>query len=193
MSLCLAVASCRPTERQLHAEASPPTVTHTVDSILPIAEHLRRFREGVPSVDTLAHAAESTVELVNRVLAATTMRDTAALLRLGLSKAEYGWLYYPHHIYTDPPYELDPGTFWMMIQGNNSKGLERLLRYRGGFQLKRKALNCKPSTAVRPPLREWNQCELVLVVDGQEQKEQLFGSIVEIDGRYKLVSYANQF
>lgn len=164
-----------------------------IDSILPIEEHLRRFRQGLPQADSLTGGYPSRDSLVTAMLAATAARDTAALVRMRLTAAEYAWLYYPAHIYTAPPYELDPGTFWMMIEGNSNKGLGRLLHHRGGNRIVLRSYQCEASEAVRLPVREWNRCTLQLTVNRVEGNEQLFGSIVEIGGRYKFVSYANQF
>lgn len=171
--------------------AAPPA--RVIDSILPIAEQLRRFRTGVAQVDSLAGGFRSRDSLVQAMLAAATAGDTAALIRMQLSRAEYAWLYYPSHIYTAPPYELDPGTFWMMIEGNGDKGLKRLLHHRTGIPMALRDYQCDVSEAVRPPVHEWNQCTLHLTVKRVRSTEQLFGSIVEIGGRYKFVSYANQF
>jgi hypothetical protein len=182
-----------PATRDTRATAAGPPPARTIDSILPIEEHLRRFRQALPPVDTLAGGYRSRDSLVAAMLVAASANDTAALARMRLTPAEYAWLYYPAHIYTAPPYELDPGTFWMQIEGNNDKGLGRLLHHRGGNRIVLLSYKCEESDAVRPPVREWNRCTLQLTVNRVESNEQLFGSIVEIGGRYKFVSYANQF
>ncbi len=173
------------------AKASAPS--RVVDSILPIEEHLRRFRATLAPVESLAGGAGSRDSLVAAMVRATAAGDTLSLRGLLLTKAEYAWLYYPAHIYAATPYELDPATFWMMIGANGEKGLTRLLRQRAGQKLSLRAYQCEASKALHPPAREWNHCSLQLVLGGEERAEQLFGSIVELDGRFKIVSYANQF
>jgi hypothetical protein len=195
-AVLLAATGCddgKPAVRDAPGTAAADAPAGTIDSILPIEEHLRRFRKGLPQVDTLTGGYPSRDSLVAAMLAATSARDTTALVRMRLTAAEYAWLYYPAHIYTAPPYELDPGTFWMMIEANNSKGLGRLLHHRGGNRIVLRSYECQASEAVRAPVREWNRCTLQLTVNRVESNEQLFGSIVEIGGRYKFVSYANQF
>lgn len=172
------------------AVAAPARV---IDSILPIAEHLQRFRAGLEPVDTLSGGFGSRDSLVAAMIAATAASDTTALLAMQLTAAEYAWRYYPAHIYSAPPYELDPGTFWMMIQANSEKGLKRLLQHRGGRRLALQGYRCEVAETVRPPVREWNQCTVQLTVEGTASTEQVFGSIVEVGGRFKLVSFANQF
>ena len=164
---------------------------HVVDSILPIQEHLRRFRTGAAPVDSLRHGTGSQRELLETFLAATAARDSVVLRGLLVSREEYAWLYYPAHLYSRPPYELDPGSFWTLIQGNGGKGFTRLLREYGGRRLGYVTHGCKPSDAVQAPVREWNQCDVGLTVDGRQVVKRLFGSIAAIGGRYKFVSYAN--
>jgi hypothetical protein len=189
----LLLAACTGGERR--DAARPDTLAapkpQVVDSILPIEEHLRRFRQGLPEVTALADGLPSDTALVRAFLAAVSARDSASLSRLVLSRAEFAWLYYPAHIYARPPYELDPLTSWTLQQGNSAKGFSRALREYGGQRLAYLTHGCKPAATVAPPAREWNQCEVGLKVDDVEMVKRLFGSIVEIGGRYKFVSYAN--
>ncbi len=148
---------------------------------------------GLPKVDSLGHGATSRDALVREVIRAAEASDTAALNRVLLTPTEFAWLYYPEHVYARPPYELDPRTFWTLIQGGNEKGLARLLKHRAGHPLGFTGYRCEESDAVRAPLREWKQCHVKVRVDGERKDELLFGSIVEVKGTYKLVSYANQF
>lgn len=201
LAACLlgTVAACdgdAPMEQQAAAaatlvKASAPS--RVVDSILPIEEHLRRFRASLAPVESLGGGVDSRDALVAAMVRAIAGGDSLALQGLLLTKAEYAWLYYPAHIYAATPYELDPATFWMMIGANGEKGLKRLLQHRAGQELSLRGYQCEASSAVHPPAREWNRCSLRLVVGGEERTEQLFGSIVELGGRYKVVSYANQF
>lgn len=194
------LAAC--TLASLQACDAPPRVAsatveqaphRVIDSILPIEEQLRRVRTGLPRVDSLSLGAASRDALVREVIRAAEASDTAALNRLLITPAEFAWVYYPDHAYARPPYELDPRTFWTLIQGGNEKGLARLLKHRAGHPLDFRGYRCEASAAVRAPLREWKQCYVTVRVEGQRKDELLFGSIIEADGRYKLVSFANQF
>jgi hypothetical protein len=189
----LLITACTGGERR--SAAGPDTAATArplvIDSILPIEEHLRRFREGVPEVAGLAGGLASDTALVQAFLAAVSARDSVALAQLVLSRAEFAWLYYPAHIYARPPYELDPLTSWMLQQGNGDKGFSRVLREYGGQRLAYVTHGCKPAATLAPPAREWNQCEVGLKVGDYETVKRMFGSIVEIGGQYKFVSYAN--
>jgi hypothetical protein len=189
----LLLAACGSGERRDAArpDSLPAPRPQVVDSILPIEEHLRRFREGVPEVTSLAHGMPSDTALVQAFLAAVSARDSVTLARLALTRAEFAWLYYPAHIYSRPPYELDPLTSWMMIEGNGRKGFLRVQREYGGKRLGYVTHACRPAATVQAPVREWNQCEVGLTVGEYETVKRMFGSIVEIGGQYKFVSYAN--
>ncbi|HEU5171396.1 MAG TPA: hypothetical protein VFU46_12700 [Gemmatimonadales bacterium] len=161
--------------------------------VLGIEEHLARFRRDLPAVDGLTSGAGSPQALAGRFLRAIERSDSLDLARMALSAEEYAWLYYPSHIYHDPPYELDPETFWLLIQGNSEKGYLRVLRALGGRRLEFGRLDCALSSNVRKPLREWHHCVVRFRADGSEQARRLFGSIVGYRGSYKFVSYANEF
>jgi hypothetical protein len=87
-----------------------------IDSILPMEEHLRRFRDGIPEVTALAGGATSRDTLVAQFMRAVEARDTAFFRGALLSRAEFGWLYAPNHKYAKPPYELPTGLFWFQLQ-----------------------------------------------------------------------------
>ncbi len=174
------------------AAASEPSPGSVIDSALPIAEHLRRFRAGLDSTDRLRGGSPTPQALARRFLGAVAQRDTLALAAMVLTRSEFAWLYYPSHIYYDPPYELDPGTFWMLTQGNSEKGLTRVVRRYGGQALEYRELRCTASRNVKPPLTESERCALDFTVGGQLETRRLFGSIVGDGGHYKFVSYANE-
>ncbi|MFL5521871.1 MAG: hypothetical protein ACJ8B6_13095 [Gemmatimonadales bacterium] len=195
LSAALLVGACTTADRPAAAKAPDafPALPagYIVDSILPIEEHLRRFRTGLTQVASMQGGADSEHELVQAFLAAVSTQDSITLSHLLLSREEFAWLYYPAHAYSRPPYELDPGSFWTLIRGNGGKGFTRLLREYGGHRLGYVTHGCKPSNAVQAPMREWNQCEVGLTRDGEQAVKRMFGSIVSIGGRYKFVSYAN--
>ncbi|HEX5632144.1 MAG TPA: hypothetical protein VFX50_02915 [Gemmatimonadales bacterium] len=192
LGLAALVAACSSGERApARADSAAAAKPQVVDSILPIEEHLRRFRKGLPEVAALEGGAASDTALVRDFLAAVAARDSSALSRLVLSRAEFAWLYYPAHLYARPPYELDPGTSWTLMQGNSAKGFVRILRDYGGKELRYVTHGCAPAGTVQAPVEEWNACEVAVRVDGALVTKRMFGSIVRLDGRYKFVSYAN--
>lgn len=166
-----------------------------VDSILPMREYLRRFREGLTEPVGFSGGETSRDALAHRFLSAIAARDTATLATLAISRAEFAWLVFPHHLYASPPYELDPGIFWIQVTSESAKGLGRALQRLGGRQLSFQALTCQRDTLqVRSgPVRVWAACGLRYRDGDRVVTRRLFGSIVERDGRVKLMGFGNDF
>jgi len=166
-----------------------------IDSILPMAEYQRRFREGLVEVKVLEGGAESPEALARGFLAAISARDTAALRRMVLSRAEFAWLLFPDHRYSEPPYELDPAIFWMQVTAENGKGLERVLQRYGGSPITLQRLECTADTLqmLRGPTTLLGPCTVRYRTADSTISRRLFGSVIARDGRVKFVSYANEF
>jgi hypothetical protein len=166
-----------------------------IDSILPMAEYQRRFREGLVEATALEGGAESPEALTRDFLAAISARDTAALRRMVLSRAEFAWLFFPDHRYSEPPYELDPAIFWMQVTAENGKGLERTLQRYGGSPLTLQRLECRADTLqmLRGPTTLLGPCTVRYRTADSTLTRRLFGSVIRRDGRVKFVSYANEF
>ncbi len=188
--------ACQPAGSRTAAKdpAAPPASKGIVDSILPIPVLLERFRTGRTEATALGAGARETRDaLVQAFIHAAVARDSVALDAMALDAAEFAWLYYPRHVYSSAPYELPPATFWQLIQGNSMKGRTRLLQRLGDTDLKLQRYDCTASTEVREPIREWKDCRARIILGGAPQELKLFGSIVEIGGRFKFVSFANDF
>ncbi len=175
-----------------------------IDSILPMPEYIRRFREGLVEPLKLANGAESRDGLVRQFLVGVSRQDTAALGKLLITRAEFAWLIFPEHLYAIPPYELDPAVFWMQLQGEDQTGFHRLLKRYGGKPLALLGFTCHRDTlqiVTRPPTPStpviWSPCQVRYRVSyGTEDStftKRLFGSIVVRDGRAKFLTYSNDF
>lgn len=166
-----------------------------VDSILPVAEYLARFRSGLTEPTALDGGATSREALAEQFLRDVARRDTASLRRLLVTRAEFAWLIFPDHRYAESPYELDPTIFWMQMTAESGKGLERVLMRYGGAPLRLQAMTCVADTLQmrRGPTTIWGPCEVTYRTSDSTLTRQLFGSMVERNGRVKLMSYANDF
>ena len=163
-----------------------------VDSILPIAEHLRRFRAGIAErADTLRNGSPSIEALVNRWAAAVSARDTAELNAMVLDRAEFAWLYYPDSKLGKPPYEMPPELLWAQFLTNSDEGAKRVLNRFGGSPVIVGSVSC-PATKTEGPNRLHEGC-LVRLESAQAGREplRLFGTIFERDGRFKFVGFTN--
>ena len=175
------------------AARAKPTVK--VDSALGPDEELRRFRNGLPRVDALEHGAPSRDRLVDQFVAALERKDTLALIRLHVTRREYAWLIYPSSTVARPPYRQPPEIAWMLAKANTETGLTRLLARRGGQKLGVVGYACDPKPTREGENTIWWGCVLrTASTSGIETtRQRLFGSIIERNGRFKFLSYKNQF
>jgi hypothetical protein len=165
---------------------------YIVDSILPIEEQLRRFRLDLPRVSSLAGGLPSREALVLAFVRAVEQRDTTALVRLAVSAAEFAWLVYPSSDYTKPPLQQAPQIVWFLASSESDQGLRRLLARHGGAPLGFHFHRCADTPAVQGRNRLWSGCVVVLG-DSAAPPIRLFGTLLERDGRWKVLSFANQY
>lgn len=164
-----------------------------VDSILPIAEHLDRFRASVPKVDSLANASPSIDALVGRWARAVSAQDTASLNAMVLDRREFAWLYFPGSRMSMPPYEAPPELLWGQILASSDEGARRMLSRHGGKPLRVTALSCPDSVETEGENRVRQNCTVALRAgDARLQPNRYFGSIIERGGRFKFLSLANR-
>ncbi len=163
-----------------------------IDSILPIAEQLTRFREGLPATDTLHNASASIDALLSRWARALSTRDTTELNAMILDRSEFAWLYYPGSKLSLPPYEAPPQLLWGQLLASSNKGAVGMLNRVGGKSLTVGALQCPAAPEVEGSNRLYSRCTVRLTPKGETPLEaQLFGTIIERDGRFKFIGLAN--
>jgi hypothetical protein len=169
---------------------------YVVDSILPVEEELRRFRAvvgGVPASE-LKGGATSREALVSKFLKSLESNDTAALRSMLLTPREFADLVYPESPHTHPPYRQPPGLVWSMIQNAGSSGFTRLLRRLGGVALRHEGTRCEGPLERQGENTIMSRCNMRIAEPGGSiRSRRLFGSIIERHGRFKFVSYANEF
>jgi hypothetical protein len=189
LALALLASACGTVEE-------PPQVPlGVVDSVFPIDEEIRRFAATLDSVPAaLYDGAASREELVRRFIRAVETRNADELARLVLQRDEFIGLYYPHTRYTARPYELAPALLWFRMESPSSRGLSRLLERMGGRDLDFEGLACPGEPLVEERNRIWEHCTVrVRGADGRHAERRLFGAILEREGRWKFLSYANEF
>jgi hypothetical protein len=165
-----------------------------VDSIRAPVEALALFRDGLPIVDSLSGGAPSRDELVARFTDAVARQDTAAVRAMVLGRAEYGWIYFPSLQRTNPATNMQPEVMWMLHTQESEKGITRVMRRLGGGQARFGAYACEAAPRVEGANRYWDACTVETAAqDGEKARLKLFGSLIERGGRWKIVSYANDF
>lgn len=187
LSLLVALVGCGT------VEDAEPVVQGIVDSVFPIDEEIRRFVATLDSVPTaLRHGAGSREELVERFIRAVETRDIAELPRLVIQQDEFITFYYPHTRYTQRPYELAPALLWFQMENPSSRGLNRLMERMGGRSLGYAGLDCPDQPLIEERNRIWEGCTVtVRGQDGNMAPHRLFGAMLERDGTWKFLSYAN--
>jgi len=168
---------------------------YLIDSILPMDEQLRRFRAGLREAPRVLNgSAHSKDQLMRTFVRALESADTAGLARLALTRAEFAWLVFPESPLSAPPYSQAPDLVWMRHAYSSATGLERLLNRLGGKPLGLRSLSCSERPDVEGSNRIWKDCTVRFSPPGGlTQTLQLFASIIEREGRYKILSYANAF
>lgn len=189
------LAGCKPGE----GKAAAGTVDTTqspghVDSIVPMDEALRRFREDVPVAPRLEGGASSRDELVERFMRAIQANDTASVRQMLVSQAEYAYLYFPTSSYMNKPYELAPALAWFLNVQNSEKGITRVMRRLGGHDLAFKGYTCAEEAA-EGENSFWRSCTVTYrdPLSESQVTRRIFGAIMERNGRHKFLSYANDF
>ena len=174
------------------ARADLPESGRVVDSILPREEALRRFREGLAPVDSLAGGAGSRDELVAAFVRAIAAADTAAIARMAVSRAEFAYLYYPTAVEGKPPYDLEPGLMWFTLYERSNEGARKrpeALRRPPDAPAR---LRLRQRRAPRGPEHDLRAVRRALEDEaGDTVSVRLFSKILERDGRFKFLSYAN--
>jgi hypothetical protein len=161
-----------------------------IDSALPPGESMRRFRVGL---DSPAHfdGPSSRDALVQRFFAALRRGDRAALRMLAMNRAEFAYLVFPRSRWSKPPYNQPPDIEWLLLSNNSESGLTRLTRRAGNFTLL--SYTCRQPAEMDGPVKFWPGCLVRLRENGQVREMKLFGSIMELDGRFKLRDFNNDF
>lgn len=164
--------------------------TH-VDSVFPPGEEQRRFlAELGRTTDSLRDASRSRDALLARFTQAVAAADESALRAMQLDVVEFAALYYPVSRFARPPYFLKPQTAWFQISANAAHDARILLRRYGGRPLRLAHVDCPATPDVEGSNRLWSGCRVR--VAGDTAALQLFGTILERDGRFKFVSLANK-
>jgi hypothetical protein len=169
---------------------------YVVDSILPVEEEVRRFRDAVGGepVTALAGGSRSREALVRRFMRALAADDSAELRAMELNAREFADLVYPESPYTHAPYRQSPALVWNQIQNPSASGFTRLVRRLGNQPLQYLDHSCDAKADRQGRNLIWTNCAVRLTSpNGDKTKHRLFGSIIQRDDSFKIVSYRNEF
>lgn len=167
---------------------------YIVDSIMPVAEQLRRFRATITSPPERLGGKDSRAALIAAVMNALETRDTTALIDLTISRAEFAYLVYPESPFALEPMQQAPDLVWLRHIAASGTGLTRLLERLSGRPLGYKAVDCPPTPIIEGKNRIWRNCVTRHEPPGGKAESlKLFAGVIEREGRFKILSYANAF
>jgi len=169
---------------------------YVVDSILPVGEELIRFRAAIGGerVEFLHGGRMSRDSLVKYFATSLQRSDTAALKGMLLTASEFAWFVYPESPYTKPPYTQSPALVWNQIENPSASGFTRLVRRLAGKGLRYTGYTCSGGVDRQGRNMIWTNCSVNIGDDREPVRpRRLFGSIIERDGHFKFVSFANEF
>lgn len=178
--------ACRP------ARSTQEPLAKVVDSLISREEALARFRDGVPAVTALETGSPSPDALVRKVVLALGQQDTAGLAALALTRAEFAYLYYPTARQGLPPYSLDPSLMWHLLVQRSDRGIRRALALQGRTHLRAVGYECGARASHEGANRIWGPCEVRATNARGDTIRLGLSQIIERDGQYKVLSYANQ-
>lgn len=168
---------------------------YVVDSIFPVEEELRRFRKslGGDSALVFSGGSPSREALVRRFIRAVAASDTNEVRAMVVHGREFADLYYPVSPYSRAPYHQPPQLAWSLIQNPSTDGITKLLRTMGGTPITYLSHRCDPKVLHEGRITRYAGC-IVRIADakGDTTTRLMFGSIVELGGVYKFLSYTNR-
>ena len=184
LATALALTSCG------RAPAAPARVDET---LTPREARVQGFQTGLPETRTLADGVPSRDSLIAIVAHGIETRDTAALRRLAITKAEFAWLVYPTSAQGLPPYDLEPQAYWEMLFLHSNGGITKALEAYGGAPLRVLSYDCGTGESVEGENRLVGPCLVRRVTPGGDTvQEALLAQLIERNGRWKVMSYANK-
>ena len=196
--LALLLAACAgPDAVAAHAAGARPDTLAAADSSIhdgrdrQLDSALAAFRASLPRVAALQGGEESRDALVGRFVRALAAADTADLRAMMVTRAEFAWLYYPGSAHARRPARQEAELVWFLGLQASAKGLSRALGRFGAGPLELLGHQCAP-TPVREGLNLiWHDCVLRLRAGTRTREIRLFGAVLERDGAFKVLSFAN--
>ena len=189
MILAGGLAGCERSDvRESASGAGPPAV----DSVVPRQVALHRFRSGLSPTQRLDGGESSPEALIHAYARALEARDTAALARVAISRAEFAYLFYPTTPQGLPPYDVEPGLLWSLLTSRSDRGVRRALAVYGGQPLHVVGFDCGAHGSREGENTIWGPC-MVRWRDehGDTVSKRMLSQLIEREGHYKVLSYGN--
>lgn len=141
----------------------------------------------------LSHGADSMEELIDRFLKALERRDRQALRDIRVSKAEYLRIIMPGNVLPGQPLKRHPSLLrrwaWDNLNTKSSFYESFFLNTLGGKQFTLDRFDYREGTQQFAGYTGHKQLELIVRDSAGEEHEVRTGSVVEMQGKYKFVSF----
>jgi hypothetical protein len=141
----------------------------------------------------LNNASDSVEDLIGRFLKALERRDREALNEIRVSKAEYLRIILPGHVPPGQPLKRYSSTMrrwaWSNLDTKSNFYESFFLNTLGGKQFTLERFEYREGTQEFARYKGHKQLELTVRDSSGEEHEVRTGSVVEMDGKYKFVSY----
>jgi hypothetical protein len=139
----------------------------------------------------LRNTAPSGEALATQVLAAMVKGDTPALRRLALSEQEFRQYVWPELPVSNPRTHVTFDFVWKDVAYRSGLWMERLEKDLRGSKARLARVVRRGEIVRYRNYRAWSDMKVVLADEsGLEREYPLFGTLIEMDGRFKVYSYA---
>jgi hypothetical protein len=169
------------------------TPGYVVDSIFPPEEALRRFLATVPepAPQRLDGGEGSLDALLRAYWSGLVTRDSTALQRLAMTKAEFAHLYLP--ISAEVRAGMQPAIAWLMTEEASGRGLARALVRAEGRSTAVQGTTCSGAPVAEAGITMRGPCGVILADGAARDTLWIAGRVIERNGRFKLFSFANVY
>lgn len=141
------------------------------------------------NVRVLEHAAASEWELGERVLEALKEKDVKALEALRITEKEYKELLFPEFPAAQSK-NIPMDFHWWHLDVRSKVGVQEAVHEFGGLDLE--LLEVIPTRGIDPydSFEIWSKVELkVRLPNGREEQIKVFGSVIHLDGQWKILAF----
>lgn len=141
----------------------------------------------------LSHSARTPEELIDIALEALAKRDTATLKNIMINEYEFRYWLWPEFPASLPIMNISPDFAWQNLLQNSEKGLKQALSKYGGKKFSYVSHRFLKGQDYYQTFIVHTQTR-VIVADslGRQREIKELGSFVEMNGRYKLMSYRDR-
>jgi hypothetical protein len=143
------------------------------------------------SAPRLKHAEASQEDLARAVLRTIAEENLEAMKDLSLSKEEFRKFVWPELPVSNPKTNLSVDFVWNDVFYRSMMSMQRIFNKLKGRDLKLVRVECHGEVAEYKSHRAYPDMEVIIrEEDGKEVSFPLFGTLIEMDGLWKVYSYA---